>query len=379
MPKIFINGLSSKIGGGKSILNNYLTLLKKNNSKDQFIVLSPNKNEYNKYSCDFIKIIDIKDLYKKNVFFPLLFHFIIPKILKNYNIDLVFNLGTIALPTTIPQVYLFDWAYAIYPNNIVWEKMNIKEYLSRKIKVFLFKKYIKYATTIIAQTKTTKNKLNIIYGLDNIEIIPNAISIENINNNQYFNFGLQKNKTKLLYLTYYYTHKNLEIFIPLAREIKRKKLNFQIIITIDASQNVNAKKFLINIKKFKLTNIIHNIGPVDMKYVPALYQQCDGLLMPTLLESFSGTYVEAMFHKIPIFTSNMDFAKDVCKKAAFYFNPLDVNSILLSIDQAFKKNNIKTIKVKRGEERLKQLLSWEKVFNKYQKVFKKTINNVNFL
>ena len=376
MSNIFINGSKSKIAGGKSILNNYLTLLKRSNSKNKFIVLTPDKNEYNKYSSNFIKIINIKDIYKKNILFPFLNYFVIPKLLKDYNIDSILNLGTIAIPTSIPQLYLFDWPYAVYPNSIVWKRMDIKDYLSRKIKLFVFKKHIKYATTVIAQTKTIKDKLKSIYGLNNIEIIPNAISLENMSNNKFFNFNLQKNKIKLLYLTYYYSHKNLEIFIPLAKKIKKRKLNFQIITTIDESQHLNAKIFLSNIKKFKLENVIHNIGPVDMKYVPALYQQVDGLLMPTLLESFSGTYVEAMFHKIPIFTSDMDFAKDVCGKAAFYFNPLNVNSILSSINLAFEKTDIKILKIKEGNKRLNQLLSWRQVFEKYQELLEKNIGEL---
>ena len=189
MANIFINGLKSKTGGGKSILNNYLTLLKESNLKNKFIVLTPDKSEYEKYSSDIIEIIDIKNLYKKNVLFLFLNHFVIPKLLKDYNIDLIFNLGDIVIPVKYPQIYLFDWPYAVYPDSIIWKKMNIKSYLSRKIKLFVFKKYIKYATTVIAQTKTMKEKLESIYGLDTIEIVPNAVSLENMSGGESFNFN----------------------------------------------------------------------------------------------------------------------------------------------------------------------------------------------
>jgi len=66
--------------------------------------------------------------------------------------------------------------------------------------------------------------------------------------------------------------------------------------------------------------------------VPSLYAQSDALLMPTLLESFSGTYVEAMFHKIVILTSKLDFAEDVCGESAFYFDPTSPEDILASIE-----------------------------------------------
>lgn len=373
MANIFINGLKSKTGGGKSILNNYLTLLRESNSKNKFIVLTPDKSEYEKYSSDFIEIIDIKNLYKKNVLFLFLNHFVIPKLLKNYNIDLIFNLGDVVIPVKYPQIYLFDWPYAVYPDSIIWKKMDIKSCLSRKIKLFVFKKYIKYATTVIAQTKTMKEKLESIYGLDNIEIVPNAVSLENMSGGESFNFNLPKNKIKLLYLTYYYSHKNLEVFLPLAKKIKDMSLPYCFVVTIGQKQHKLAKEFIDNIKKEKLQNIIINVGPVKMDNVPSLYSQTDALLMPTLLESFSGTYVEAMYHQKTILTSDLDFARDVCGEAAFYFDPLDENSILSSINQAVTDIDKKMSKIEEGNRKIKQLLTWEQVFEKYQELLDKSI------
>jgi len=379
MSNIFINGLKSKVGGGKTILNDYLTLLKKSNSKNKFFVLTPNKDEYQKYSNNFIKIIDIKKIYKKNILFPFLNCFVMPKLLKNYNIDSILNIGAIAIPTNIPQLYLFQWAYAVYPNSIVWKRMDIKNYLSRKIKLFVFTKYIKYATAIIAQTKTMKKKLEFIYKLKNVEIVPNAVSLKNINGGKLFNFNLPKDKIKLLYLTYYYSHKNLEIFLPLAKKIKKMSLPYCIITTIAPTQHKRAKEFLNNVKNEKLDDIILNIGPVTMANVPSLYSQCDALLMPTLLETYGLPYVEAMYHQKTIFTSNLDFAKDVCGEAAFYFDPLDVNSILSSIKFAFKNNNIRIKKIKEGKEKLGRLLNCKQVFERYQELLDLLGKNIDKL
>jgi len=51
------------------------------------------------------------------------------------------------------------------------------------------------------------------------------------------------------------------------------------------------------------------------------------LLLPTLLESFSATYVEAMSFDCPILTSDLDFARGVCGDAAVYFDPWNPESI----------------------------------------------------
>lgn len=366
MARILINGLKSKTGGGKSILNNYLSLLKDSQSKDQYYVLTPNKPDYLQYAYDFVEIIDVKEIYKRNVFFPLTYHFLMPRLLRDLKIDKIFNLGDIVIPTNIPQVYLFDWPYAVYPNSIVWKTMDPKSYLERKIKLFFFKKYINYASVVIAQTETMKKKLEALYGLENVVVIPNAVSLENMDGGEYYNFELPSNKFKCLYLTYYYSHKNIEIFIPLAKKIKKEGLPFCLVVTIAPTQHKRSKLFLDAVQKECLEDTIINVGPVAMTRVPSLYAQTDALLMPTLLESFSGTYVEAMYHQKPILTSDLDFAKDVCGDAAFYFDPLNSDSILRSINIAFNNLKLRSYKIQEGTKRLNQLLTWKQVFKEYK-------------
>ena len=53
--------------------------------------------------------------------------------------------------------------------------------------------------------------------------------------------------------------------------------------------------------------------------------------MPTLLESFSGTYVESMYFEKPILTSDLDFAKEICGNGAIYFNPFNTQEQLDAI------------------------------------------------
>ena len=86
--------------------------------------------------------------------------------------------------------------------------------------------------------------------------------------------------------------------------------------------------------------------------------------MPTLLESFSGTYVEAMYHGKPIFTSDIDFARDICGDAAFYFDPLDENSILNTIKSAHENDKVVLDRIELGRERLSGFQSWQDVFEK---------------
>ena len=368
MASILINGISAKFGGGKSILVNFLGLLFKSNKKEQFVVIVPPGFEYLAYSKENIRIIPIKNSY----FSLFIFYFLtIKQIVKKYKVSLIFNLADLIVPISTKQVYLFDWPYAIYPNSIAWNRMSRMEWFFRKFKLFLLKRCIHLPVLLIAQTKVTEERLKNFFSIKNIEVVPNAVSLNNLSGGQYKDFKLPKEGIKLLYLTKYYSHKNIEIFLELGKIIHEEGLPYNIIITISESQNKNAKKFLENLKNERLNKVVINVGPVEMEYVPSLYQQADGLLMPSLLESFSGTYVEAMYHGKPIFTSDLDFAKVVCGDAAFYFNPLEANSIINSIRFAYENPDLMLSKISSGKERLNAFLSWEQVFDKFLKIIEK--------
>ena len=90
--------------------------------------------------------------------------------------------------------------------------------------------------------------------------------------------------------------------------------------------------------------------------------------MPSLLESFSGTYVEAMYYRIPIFTSGLDFAREVCGEGATYFDPHDPDDILEKIERVFREPTRLKALVDAGEKVLRLFPDWPKVFALYQNI-----------
>ena len=372
MANIFVNGLNSKVGGGKTILNDYLKFLKNNNPLHNYFILTPNKEKYQKYATHFICIVDIKNFYKKSIFMPYIYQFLLDSLLKKLKIDVCFNFADIPIKTKKLQIFLFDWPYAIYFDNVLLKKMDLGGWLKVKIKLYFFKKNLSYIQELIVNTTNMKKRIKENYNIKNITVIPNFISSDN-HSPIYKDFDLPKKGIKLLYITYYYPHKNIEIFLPLAQKIKQQNLDYKVIITIDANQHPKAKKILKNIETQKLDDIIINVGSIKTKNIASLYQQCDALLMPTLLECFSACYLEAMLHKLPVFTSDKDFAKDVCKDAAIYFNPLDANSILNQLNKIFKNKELKKKYIEKGIKRVREMPSNEIGFRKYNELIENVI------
>jgi len=337
---VLINAYSLTTGGGQRILKDFLQHLYEfvQNTNIEIYVFVPNRTNYMKFENEKLKIFELPSLLKKNVMRPLVKYYF-QKQIDLLKIDKVFSMGNIALNTEKPQLLLFHWPYAVYPEKYIWSNMDIKSYINRKIRLYLFQKNLKYANTVIAQTENIERRLNKYYKIENIVTIPNSVDIDNHLLASPHRFNLPDGK-KLLYLTYYYTHKNLEIFIPLAQKIKKAKLDYKIIITIAENQHPSAKKFLEDVSKYKLQDVIYNIGPVNFDEISSLYAQCDAFIMPTLLESFGLTYVEAMYFKLPILTSDRDFARVLCKDSAFYFDPLNADDILHTIKMAFSNHTL---------------------------------------
>lgn len=370
MATILINGINSKSAGGKSILNNYLSLLSSSHQKHNYLILCPSRTDYLKYENESIHILNSHKIISNTLLAPIIYRVYLDKLLNDNSVDLVFNMGDLIIHTSTPQVYLFDWAFAVYQDHEIWGMMDWKSKLNRKIKLLLFKQAINKVATVIAQTNIIKERLEDQYNLTDVHIVENAVSVQNLKEGVGIDFGFTNSK-HLLYLTHYYPHKNLEIFLPLATIIKQRNLDYKLIITIDADQHPKARYLLNKVEQMGLNDIIINIGSVSMEDVPSLYRQCDGLLMPTLLESFSGTYVEALFHKIPIFTTDADFSRAVCKDAAFYFDSHDEESILEQLEYAFSEPSRIDGKLNKGSHVLNNLSSWVHVYDQFQNI----INN----
>jgi glycosyltransferase involved in cell wall biosynthesis len=173
--------------------------------------------------------------------------------------------------------------------------------------------------------------------------------------------GPRGSRIRLLCFTKYYSHKNIEVLLPVARQFKDTKAPFQIILTFAHNQSSRAKAIMESIRREGLSDHVCNMGPVDMQDVPRLYASVDALLLPTLLESFSQTYIEAMHFGKPIFTSDRDFARDVCGDVAFFFDPHDAGDIARTVVQAFKDRGELTARIERGKQRMAAMPDWHTV------------------
>ncbi len=144
-------------------------------------------------------------------------------------------------------------------------------------------------------------------------------------------------------------HKNLGIMVPVADYLEKAypEFHFRFVLTCDmAPFNLPSR-----LKKHFVF-----IGKVEIAECPNLYEQADIMFMPTLMECFTATYPEAMRMRIPIVTTDLEFARGLCGEAACYYSALDAKA---ASDAIYKVANDKAYNNKLVENGKKQLLTYD--------------------
>lgn len=369
MAKILINGFSAKTGGGRAILDNFLAVLRKTpgSSGDQYHVLTPTHEEYSGFQKNHVHVVAVPSCYRRSrICLPFFYLLYLPRLIRRLGITVILNFGDIVLPLNIAQVYFFDWPYAVYPQSVVWQRMKGADYLLRRLKLWVIRFTLRYATVTIAQTDTMARRLRELYGLKNIVTVPSPVTLESQRSLSAYDLKMPAGRNALLCLANWSPHKNIEILLPLARLLKKRQSSVTVITTLNPAENRAAKCFVDAVAAEKLEDYLVNLGTVERTKVGSLFQACDGLLLPTLLESYGLPLVEAMFNERTVITSDYDFIRDVCRDAAYYFDPLSEESIYDAINAAYSDEVTRQRKIAIGRTLAEGLPLWTKAFNAYQ-------------
>lgn len=371
---IISHGLS--VAGGKSVGLNIISELLAQNPEFEFQFFLPDLVDY--CQLPFTEKSEV-NIYTKNMgILGRIFYdsFVLPKKIADFSPDFIFALGNIGLrKPPCPQAILYHKPHFVYPELEIQGKKPAKNFSNRLIS-WQLKHSFKNSELIFCQTEVMKQRVEKYFKFKkNLALLPNSVS-ENINlemeNKNDIEFN--DNKTRFLCLTRYYPHKNLEAIVKCFDKYRDELRNVVCLLTIDKSQHKDAAKLLKNIADLGLEENIVNLGPVKQEHLANYYRSVSGLLLPTLMESFSGTYVEALSFGCPVLTSDRDFAHVICGEAAIYFDPLSEESMYKSIQLIVDNQQITNELVSKGKTRHKELLkTWNSIVSDAVAEIKKSL------
>lgn len=349
--RILINCSNLKVGGGLQVAHSFLNEISNNYEHVFHVVLSETLNEQidqSTFLSNFsFQVYSIQPTVIKTMFSN---DAELIKIEKGFNPDRVFSVfGPTYWKPKAKHICGFAKPGYIYKESPFFKTLSLKESIKLKILEFLHMFSFRNHTDIIItenedvstrlqkrikkETHTVTNYFNQVF-LDNSKW-ENSIAIP------------RTDSFKFLTISANYPHKNLEILkkvIPILLN-KYPKFKFKFYLTISEED--------FGFLPTKSKECITFLGKVSINQCPNLYSQCDFLFLPTLLECFSASYCEAMYMEKPILTSNLSFAKGICKNAAAYFNPMDAENIADVIYELAIDKNKQIELINKGKEQLK--------------------------
>ncbi len=183
------------------------------------------------------------------------------------------------------------------------------------------------ADYFLFQTETSRNGFcsRYFWSKHKTDIVPNALG-EDFFNSEHDKSAEVLDKVKVFCPSAYYPHKNLEVVFDLANAFKNNN-RFKFIVTTPSDSSFSRK-----ISESNFTNI-ENIGPFSYVDAAKLYSESDIVLMPSLLETFSTSYLEAISFEKPLIVADTEFSREICEEYAIYFDSNNKASLASSLER----------------------------------------------
>lgn len=273
----------------------------------------------------------------------------LPKIVNHYNPDVILGLANIGLTKPhVPQALIIRQPYLVYDKRHYPEIHWLSQVRTTALRLQV-KKSLPATNLIFAQTPVIKHRFSKTFGYPENQInilrwpAPAEINPAVVSEIPYI---LDRSSADfyVLLLTRYMAHRNPSALIPICRlhgeEVRAKRIKF--ITTVEIQDHPRAYRFLKQISKYNLEDIIINVGILSREKVAQYLYYSHVLWMPTTSETLCLPFMEAMAMDTAILAPDLDFARYVCKEAACYYDPWNIETayekiLLLRKDAAIRQ------------------------------------------
>lgn len=227
---------------------------------------------------------------------------------------------------------------------VLCKKDWIKEKIYNKILFYFFKRC---SSIFFTENPFISRRLQSFLPKAHIETITNNFNQVYVQPERWINKELPKfDGITILCISSASRHKNLSIAIDIAKYWRNytPDFKFRFVFTIDKTSFPSLPD--------EINNCFQFVGKVDVSECPSLYNQCDIVFQPSLLECFTATYPEAMIMGKPIVTTDLDFARGLCGHSACYYSPLDATSAAKALYRVAMDKQYVSFLVQEGKKQL---------------------------
>lgn len=335
------------------------------NKDVQLIVLCDKDSKLNKLGLeDNVEIIHTKIYFSQEVTRLAYNLFLLRKIIRLQNPDVIWSLNIGPYFSTGKlQVLSVNNAFQVYPLEFS------KFHPSSKLKVLLLRKFFRmslsFSDLVFTQTELMASYIKK-YNKKQVSVYSKAVDKSKFILNG--NLIRANNELNFLYISTFSPHKNHIVLIKLFEKLGEiytsnpgrfngKKPILNLSISVDEAKSIYA-----DLENLVENGFINFLGWVDNNKISYLYEFCDVCLMPSFLECLSSSHLEAFAYSKPQIVADVPYAHDLCKNAALYANPDDVDDWVKCVFKLIDNPDKCTELVQRGNQIYDQFpVSWGEI------------------
>lgn len=262
------------------------------------------------------------------------------------------------------EVMRFTNPWVTHPNKYSWATMSIANRLMKRIYCWNQRRMMRKTSYFVTQTETTKKGIMRITGVppENVKVVNNVLP-------QVFN-SLPKtpqnrdgNWIDVACVGAPVPHKNFDILPAVVKELKTlgvEKVRFHVTIPVD---NPLLSMYKRELDTLGLSNRIITHGRCSQNELAEMYRGCQLCFLPTLLEVFSASTLEAMYFHLPVVATNFDFNSEVMGDSCLYYEPMNAKDAAIQIKKYVDSEALREEMKKKMGERLQLFGDYDKHFN----------------
>lgn len=259
----------------------------------------------------------------------------------------------------ISNPYLFQgtWKEKLYGKNFLQ-----KLYLI--FSLFMQRKYLKCANFFLFQTEFSRQAFLRKTSLPkkNTFVVPNAFDTLFSNNED--NLPINTSLIKILAPSIGYSHKALDLLPKLSSFLSKLGVSHKFIVTEDQKSPMGTK-IKNECHRWGAKNEFDLIGHLNYLDLVRCYKECHAVVLPSVLETFSATILEAFVSRRCLIINDQPFNREVAGNGALYFNIDDLEKSASKIKLFFDDGKKQQEKISSG---LKQLQNFFDHKNRFLKI-----------
>ena len=294
----------------------------------------------------------------------------LPGLAKKWGADVVFTLaGAGPLRAPVPTVVGWHDPTAAYPNSPLRQPLSGSWRLPDHARRFYASLAVRRAHRVCVQTRTMANRLSARWRIPpgRFVLVPNGPSTFLSDERPAPENGRPRKPWTVLVIGVPKPLKNFAVVPETGARLQELDVGpGRFVMTISSDREPWLESFRDALRRWGEVVPIERVGRVPHSELGPLYRDADAVFLPSLLESFSASYVEAMHFGVPLVTSAYDFAKETCGPAAEYVDPLDPADCARGLARVLTDPARRQALRNAGFERLRHFPTWEERFRLYR-------------